>query len=350
MNPPQKKENILELDRGQLVQWFEDRAVASYRADQVMKWLYIHGEDDFDRMTDLSKAIRAMLADHFVVGRLHIDREKVSEDGSRKYRLRLSDGAMIEAVLMPERNHSTLCVSSQVGCAMGCRFCMTGAGGLVRNLSRAEIVGQVRELLPQADIERPLTNLVFMGMGEPLANLDALVSALSTLTDNDYGLKFSGQRITVSTAGLVPQMAALGQKTRVNLAVSLNATDNDTRSRLMPINRKYPIETLLAACRDYPLPKGRRITFEYILIAGVNDSLTEARRLAKLLRPICAKINLIPFNPHPGSEFRRPDEAAVLAFQQVLIDSHYTAIIRRSKGQDIAAACGQLAAEGRSGV
>ena len=345
MGIERKKQDLLEYDRKMLVQWLADRSLASYRADQIMKWIYIHGENDFHRMTDLSKAIRTMLADHFDVGRLHLDREMVSEDGSRKYRLQLSDGAMIEAVLMPERNHSTLCVSSQVGCAMGCRFCMTGAGGLVRNLTRAEIVGQVREMISKADAGLPLTNLVFMGMGEPLANLDAMIDALSTLTDNDYGLKFSGQRITVSTAGLVPQMAALGEQTRVNLAVSLNATDNDTRSRLMPINRKYPIEALLAACRDYPLPKGRRITFEYILIAGVNDSLTEARRLAKLLRPIRAKINLIPFNPHPGSEFERPEEAAVLAFQKILLDSHYTAIIRRSKGQDIAAACGQLAGE-----
>ena len=245
MNTEEKKQNLLEWNHQMLVKWFAQRSLAPYRADQVMKWIYIHGQDDFDRMTDLSKAIRAMLAANFTVGRLCIDHEVASKDGSRKYRLRLSDGAMIEAVLMPERNHSTLCISSQVGCAMGCRFCMTGAGGLVRNLTRGEIVGQVRELLPLADGERPLKNLVFMGMGEPLANFDSLLGALSTLTDNDYGLKFSGQRITVSTAGLVPQMAALGRKTRVNLAVSLNATDNDTRNRLMPINRTYPIETLL---------------------------------------------------------------------------------------------------------
>jgi 23S rRNA (adenine2503-C2)-methyltransferase len=246
---------------------------------------------------------------------------------------------------MPERGHSTLCVSSQVGCALGCRFCRTGDGGLIRNLTRGEIVAQVRDLVRKADDGLALTNLVFMGMGEPLANFDALVSALGTLTDNDYGLKFSGQRITVSTAGVVPRMADLGRKTRVNLAVSLNAADNETRSRLMPINRKYPIEDLLEACRRYPLPKGRRITFEYILIADVNDRPADARRLAKLLRPIRSKINLIPFNPHPGSAFRRPEETAVLAFQKILLDSHYTTIIRRSKGQDIAAACGQLAAE-----
>jgi 23S rRNA (adenine2503-C2)-methyltransferase len=201
-------------------------------------------------------------------------------------------------------------------------------------------------MVGEADSDLPLTNLVFMGMGEPLANFDALVSALQTLTDNDYGLKFSGQRITVSTAGLVPRMADLGRETRVNLAVSLNATDNETRSRLMPINKKYPIESLLEACRTYPLPKGRRITFEYILVAGVNDSEQDARKLAGLLRPIRSKINLIPFNPHPGSPFRRPDEKAVLAFQKILLDRHYTTIIRRSKGQDISAACGQLAAQG----
>jgi 23S rRNA (adenine2503-C2)-methyltransferase len=275
-----------------------------------------------------------------------VDAVAESEDGSRKYRLRLADGAAVEAVVMPERDHSTLCVSSQVGCAMGCRFCRTGEHGLVRNLTRGEIVAQVRDLVREADPGLPPTNIVFMGMGEPLANFDALVGALDTLTDNDYGLKFSGQRITVSTAGLVPRMADLGRKTRVNLAVSLNATEDETRTRLMPINRTYPLQTLLDACRRYPLQKGRRITFEYILIAGVNDSEADARRLAKLLRPNRSKINLIPFNPHPGSVFSRPSEETILSFQKILLDSHYTTIIRRSKGQDIAAACGQLAAKG----
>jgi 23S rRNA (adenine2503-C2)-methyltransferase len=346
MNDDEKKQNLLELERNQLARWLTGQSIAPYRADQVFKWVYIHQQDDFRQMTDLGKPLREMLDEAFFIHRMPIDAVAESEDGSRKFRLRLSDGACVEAVLMPERGHSTLCVSSQVGCALGCRFCRTGSGGLTRNLTRGEIVAQVRDLVGKADDGLALTNLVFMGMGEPLANFDALVSALGTLTDNDYGLKFSGQRITVSTAGLIPRMADLGRETRVNLAVSLNAADNETRSRLMPINRKYPIEDLIEACRQYPLPKGRRITFEYILIADVNDSPAEARRLAKLLRPIRSKINLIPFNPHPGSAFRRPEESAVLAFQKILLDSHYTTIIRRSKGQDIAAACGQLAAEG----
>ena len=346
MNKVEKKQNLLELERGQLARWFADRSIAPYRADQVCKWVYLRQVDGFDPMTDLGKGLRASLAEAFEIPRLPVDALAESADGSRKYRLRLSDGLFVEAVLMPERAHSTLCVSSQVGCAMGCRFCRTGADGLRRNLTRGEIVAQVRDLVGSADADRPLTNIVFMGMGEPLANFKPLVSALETLTDNDYGLKFSGHRITVSTAGLVPRMLDLGHQTRVNLAVSLNATDNETRNRLMPINRKYPIEALLDACGQYPLQTGRRITFEYILIDGVNDSTDNARRLAKLLRPIRSKINLIPFNPHPGSPFRRPEEEAVLAFQQILLDSHYTTIIRRSKGQDIAAACGQLAAEG----
>ena len=346
MNQGKSKQDLLEFQQDDLVRWFADRSIEPYRADQVFKWVYIHQEDDFGQMTDLAKPLRSMLAEHFTISRLPVDAVAVSEDGSKKFRLRLSDGACVEAVLMPEREHSTLCVSSQVGCAMGCGFCRTGSGGLARNLTRGEIVAQVRDMVGKAESDLPLTNLVFMGMGEPLANFDALVSALRTLADNDYGLRFSGQRITVSTAGLVPRMADLGRETRVNLAVSLNATDNETRSRLMPINRKYPIESLMEACRTYPLPKGRRITFEYILIAGINDSERDARRLADLLRPIRSKINLIPFNPHPGSPFRRPEEKAVLAFQKILLDRHYTTIIRRSKGQDIAAACGQLAAQG----
>ncbi len=346
MDAVASKTSLLEFEREALARWFTDRSLEPYRADQVFKWVYIHQESDFHRMTDLGKGLREMLDATFRIPRLAVDAVAESEDGSRKYRLRLADGAAVEAVVMPERDHSTLCVSSQVGCAMGCRFCRTGEHGLLRNLTRGEIVAQVRDLVREADPGLPPTNIVFMGMGEPLANFDALVSALDTLTDNDYGLKFSGQRITVSTAGLVPRMAELGRKTRVNLAVSLNATEDETRTRLMPINRTYPLQTLLDACRRYPLQKGRRITFEYILIAGVNDSEADARRLAKLLRPIRSKINLIPFNPQPGSVFSRPREEAILSFQKILLDSHYTTIIRRSKGQDIAAACGQLAAEG----
>ena len=314
----------------------------AYRANQIFKWVYLRLVDDFDRMTDLGKPLREFLSDHFVVPRLGMDTLETSVDGTRKYRFRLKDGKFVESVLIPERNHQTLCVSSQVGCAQGCRFCLTASGGFTRNLSRGEIVAQIREVRKHLGRQGNLTNLVFMGMGESLANYDNLVSALETIGDSDYGLKFSSHRITVSTAGLVPRIADLGRDTRVNLAISLNVTDNATRDRLMPLNHKFPIETLLDACRNYPLPRGRRITFEYIVIKDVNDSDDDALRLVKLLRPIRSKINLIPFNPYPECEFRRPEEADVLRFQKILIDHHYTAMIRKSKGQDISAACGQL--------
>ncbi|MFZ0131023.1 MAG: 23S rRNA (adenine(2503)-C(2))-methyltransferase RlmN, partial [Desulfobacterales bacterium] len=300
--------------------------------------------DSFDQMTDLSKADRENLAQHFKIGRLATLRVEASRDGSRKYLFELDDKKRIESVLMPEPGHDTLCISSQVGCALGCRFCLTGKGGLVRNLSAGEIIAQVRDI--QRDLSEPkrLTNIVLMGMGEPLANYANVTAALNTLTDNGLGFRFAGRRLTLSTAGLVPQLIRFGSETSANIAVSLNATDDRTRDFLMPVNQTYPIEKLLAACRQYPLKPHRRITFEYILIKGVNDSEAEARRLAALLSRIKAKINLIPFNPHPGSEFERPPESVIDRFQQVLLDKHYTVMVRRSKGEDISAACGQLCA------
>jgi 23S rRNA (adenine2503-C2)-methyltransferase len=238
----------------------------------------------------------------------------------------------------------TLCVSSQVGCAQNCRFCLTAKSRLRRNLTRGEILAQIRDIKHVLPAAEQLSNLVFMGMGEPLANLENLLGALEIVTDSNVGLGFAAKRVTVSTAGLVPQMLEFGRRSRASLAVSLNAADNATRSRLMPINAKYPLEALLDACRSYPLPPGRRITFEYILIKGINDSPEDARRLAKLLHPIRCKVNLIPFNPHEGSEFERPAEEAILAFQEILLRKHFTVIIRQSKGQDISAACGQLRA------
>ena len=338
------EKNILELTREQLVAWLDGRDIAAYRADQILKWIYLRQTDSFAAMTDLSKDIRALLAQHFEIGRLEAVKIENSKDGSRKYLYKLSDGNHIESVLIPERDHYTLCVSSQVGCAQGCLFCLTAAGGIVRNLTRAEIIAQVRDIKKELGNSEQLRNIVFMGMGEPLANYSNLASALDTITDNDYGLRFATRRITVSTAGLVPKLSSLGRDTKVNLAISLNATDNRTRSRLMPINRNYPLESLLEACRQYPLPAGRRITFEYILINGINDTLDDAKRLAKLLRPIRCKINLIPFNPHQGCDFERPPESAIQAFFKILFDQNYTVIIRRSKGEDISAACGQLRA------
>jgi 23S rRNA (adenine2503-C2)-methyltransferase len=341
LNP--KKQNILELDRNEIIAWLGTRNIESYRADQILKWIYLRQADRFDLMTDIAKDIRPLLADHFTIDRLHTEKVESSIDGSRKYLFKLRDGKWIESVLIPERDHYTLCISSQVGCAQDCRFCLTARGGFLRNLSKAEIVSQVRDIRHELEDSMPLSNLVFMGMGEPLANYKNLVGAIEVITDSRFGLGFAGRRVTVSTAGLASKLAALGRDTKVNLAISLNATDNDTRNRLMPINRKFPIEKLLKACQHFPLPGGRRITFEYVLLRDVNDSVEDARRLVKLLRPIKSKINLIPFNSHQGCQYQRPDEDAILRFQQILIDKNYTVMIRQSKGQDISAACGQLA-------
>jgi 23S rRNA (adenine2503-C2)-methyltransferase len=340
------KEDIKSINREPLIDWLASHHVRAFRADQILKWVYMRLADGFDQMSDISKNLRSLLVQHFCIARLPVQELQTAEDGTRKYLFALADGNRIETVLIPERNHYTLCVSSQVGCAQGCQFCVTGRGGLVRNLTAAEIISQVwevRKLIP--DPER-LTNLVFMGMGEPLANYDNLVAAIEALTSTQWGMKIANRRVTVSTAGLVPRISDLGRDTKVNLAVSLNAVDDDTRSRLMPINRKYPIQALVAACRQYPLPKGRRITVEYILFKDLNDSVDQARKLARLLAPVKAKINLIPFNPYPGSPFRRPGEGTIAAFQEVLLAKHLTSVVRYSKGQDIMAACGQLRAGG----
>jgi len=336
--------NILNVSREQLSDWLVERGIAAYRAGQILKWVYRRQKDSFAEMSDIAKDVRALLPQHFRIPRLEIRAMQTSTDGTRKYLFGLADGENIESVLIPERDHYTLCVSSQVGCAQNCGFCLTAKSKLRRNLAQGEILAQVRDI--KKDLPRPeqLTNLVFMGMGEPLANFDHLMGALAIITDSDIGLGFAAKRVTVSTAGLVPKMLEFGRQSRVSLAVSLNAADDETRSRLMPINRIYPLETLLAACRSYPLPAGRRITFEYILIKGVNDSPEDARRLARLLQPIRCKVNLIPFNPHEGSGFERPPEETILAFQEVLVRKHFTVIIRQSKGQDISAACGQLRA------
>ena len=342
------KQNILELDRSQFIRWLKARAIAPYRADQIIKWIYLRQADGFDQMTDIARDIRSLLNDHFTIRRLQIENIETSSDGSRKYLFKLADAKYIESVLIPERDHYTLCISSQVGCAQGCRFCLTASGGFQRNLSKAEIVSQVRDIQNDLKDSALLSNLVFMGMGEPLANYKNLVEAIAVITDNSRGLRFAARRVTVSTAGLASRLADLGRDTRVNLAVSLNASDNATRSRLMPINRRFPIEKLLKACEHFPLRGGRRITFEYVLLKGVNDSVKDAERLAGLLRPIKSKINLIPFNAHEGCRYQRPAEGTILRFQKILIDNNYTVMIRQSKGQDISAACGQLA--GKLGI
>ncbi len=337
--------DIKDLSKDQLVAWLESQNVKPYRADQILKWVYLRQADTFDEMSDLGKKFRQLLSSHFTISRLEKTRIETSQDGSRKYLFKLKDGKHIESVLIPEKDHYTLCISSQVGCAQGCRFCLTAKAGFRRNLSKGEIISQVRDVANHLDGPMRLTNIVLMGMGEPLANYNNVVAAVDTITNSKLGLGISNRRVTISTAGLAAKLAALGRDTAVNLAISLNATDNQTRDMLMPINRKYPLETLLEACARYPLLPRRRITFEYILIKGINDSRRDAERLAKLLRPIRSKINLIPLNTYEGCDFERPEESVIEQFKEVLNRRDYTAIIRHSKGQDISAACGQLSGQ-----
>jgi 23S rRNA (adenine2503-C2)-methyltransferase len=346
MNPIASKNDIKDLSKDQLVQWLKDQGQPPFRAEQLLRWLYLHQTDRFDVMTNLGKPLREALSETFVNRRLFVDDQSRSSDGSLKFLFRLHDGQHIESVLIPEKDHFTLCVSSQVGCRQGCKFCMTAKAGFIRNLSAGEIISQVRDCQQYVNEkeEMGLTNIVFMGMGEPLANLRNVIQAIDVITNGDWGLKISGRRVTVSTAGLVSKMEGLGKNTRVNLAVSLNSADDHTRTRLMPINRKHPISELIAACRAYPLPPRRKITFEYILMKGINDRVVDAEKLVKCLHRVKAKINLIPFNEHPGSDFQRPSPETIRRFQEYLADHHYTAIVRHSKGQDIGAACGQLRA------
>ncbi|MFO7963356.1 MAG: 23S rRNA (adenine(2503)-C(2))-methyltransferase RlmN [Desulfobacterales bacterium] len=327
--------------------WLTERGFEPYRAKQIFKWIFTGQTDDFSAMTNLSKRLRSLLEDAFAITRLTPAETAKSADGSIKHLFQLSDGELIETVLIAEKNHFTLCISSQAGCALGCTFCRTGQGGLIRNLTRGEILAQVRDTAFSMHDPERLTNIVFMGMGEPLANYENVVSAANTLMSGDSGLNFSSRRVTISTAGIASKIIDLGRDTSANPAVSLNAADDETRDLLMPINRTFPIAVLLDACRKYPLPARRRITFEYILIRNVNDSPKDAQRLAKLLHGIKAKINLIPFNAHEGSDFERPPESVISQFQDVLLSRNYTAVIRRSKGEDIMGACGQLRATGR---
>jgi 23S rRNA (adenine2503-C2)-methyltransferase len=337
-----QKIDLRNLSYAELTSLVTDLGLEAYRSGQIARWIFLPSVRSFDQMTNLSRKWRTRLGEKAYLSELETERIERSTDGSRKFLFRLEDGEHIESVLIPERGHYTLCVSSQAGCAQGCRFCATGSMGLRRNLKASEILNQVRGA--QACLaagEAPLTNIVFMGMGEPLHNFENTLKALRILL-SPQGMQFSHRRVTLSTAGLIPEMKALGEKVPVNLAVSLNAARDEVRNRLMPVNRRYPLGPLMEACRAYPLPHGKRITFEYILIRGVNDAAREARALAGLLSGIKAKINLIPFNPHPQSPFQPPDEETLLAFQGVLIDRRYTAVIRRSKGADISAACGQL--------
>ena len=334
--------NIMELTKDQLVSWLKDHDIEAYRAKQIMKWIYFRQADDFEIMTDIKKEFRQLFSLNFRIDRLEKKQIETSHDGSRKYLLKLFDGQCIESVLIPEKNYYTLCISSQVGCAQGCSFCLTAKGGFVRNLTKGEILAQVRDIMNDLNDSEKLKNIVMMGMGEPLANYKNVVGAINIITDARCGLAFSNNKVTLSTAGLAPRLLDLSRDTNVNLAISLNATDNKTRDMLMPINKKYPLEILLDACRKYMLHPRQSIMFEYILLKNINDSPDDANRLANLLRSIKAKINLIPFNEYEGSEFKQPEEDVISNFKEILRKNNYIVVIRRSKGRDISAACGQL--------
>jgi 23S rRNA (adenine2503-C2)-methyltransferase len=332
-----EKVDLKNLDLEGLELFIARHGKERFRARQVFKWIYQKDAESFEEMSNLSKEFRRELGETTRISTLIPEMVEVSRDGTRKYLFRLEDGNTVESVLIPEEDRNTLCISSQVGCAMACEFCLTGTFRLTRNLTTAEIINQICAVKKEVEVK----NLVFMGMGEPLANLEQVVRALRIITSDD-GLQFSTRRVTVSTAGLVREMDQLGQAVTVNLAVSLNATTDELRDRLMPINRKYPLKELMAACRRFPLPSRRMITFEYVLINGVNDSLDDAKRMARLIGGIPCKVNLIPFNEHDGCSFRKPTQKAIDVFHKYLLDKHFTVITRSSRGTDISAACGQL--------
>jgi 23S rRNA (adenine2503-C2)-methyltransferase len=316
-----------------------------YRTVQILRWLYQRGVHSIDGMTNLSKKFREELAQVSLISNFSPARTEESSDGTKKFLFELEDGNRIESVLMPEKKRLTLCVSTQAGCGLGCRFCLTGKTGFNRNLATSEILNQILAVRETLNENTAITNIVLMGMGEPLANYENVLRAVELMLHPD-AFKFSSRRITLSTAGLLPEMVRLSEeKVPFRLAVSLNASDDETRSELMPINRRYPLKQLLDLCRRFPLHHRSRITFEYVMVAGLNDSPQDAKRVVKILHGIPSKINLIPLNEAPGIPFKRPSEETVTRFQQVLMDAGLAAIVRRSKGADISAACGQLQAK-----
>ncbi|MBP7062879.1 23S rRNA (adenine(2503)-C(2))-methyltransferase RlmN [Ferrovibrio sp.] len=331
-----------------LVEAGEAEKAAKMRANQLWHWIYYRGARDFSTMTTLAKDLRERLAQRFQVGRPGASRDLKSTDGTRKWLLRFADGEEAEAVHIPEEDRGALCVSSQVGCTLTCRFCHTGTMKLVRNLSPAEIVGQVmlaRDCLeewPSPKDGRMLSNIVMMGMGEPLYNFDNVAKALRIVMDNE-GISISKRRITLSTAGVVPMIGRCGAELDVNLAISLHAVRDDIRDVLVPINKKYPIKDLLQACADYPgLSNARRITFEYVMLKGINDSSADARELVRLLKGIPAKVNLIPFNPWPGAPYECSSNNTISQFSEIVFNAGYSSPVRTPRGRDIMAACGQL--------
>ena len=342
------QENIIGLSREEIGDRFLSLGLQKFRSGQVWHWLYHKGAKSFEEMTTLSKKVRAQLGKTFSIKRPTVSEKQNSADGTIKWLLQFEDGAKAETVFIPEEDRGTLCISSQVGCTLNCSFCHTGTQKLVRNLSSSELVGQILiafdelSAWPSAQIGRPLTNIVLMGMGEPLYNLDNVIKALKIIMDNE-GISISKRRITLSTSGIVPEFSRCGLETDVNLAISLHAVTDDVRDILVPINKRYPIKELLNACREYPgVSNSRRITFEYVMLKGINDSTSDARALIKLMEGIPAKINLIPFNPWPGSPYECSEKKQIEEFAKIVLKAGYPSPVRTPRGDDILAACGQL--------
>jgi 23S rRNA (adenine2503-C2)-methyltransferase len=337
--------NLAEMELGELEQALEAMGRPRFHARQLYRWVHRRAVTDFAAMTDLGVALRGELASTFTVTTPEVVRKDVSADGTTKFLLRLADGKLIESVFIPDTPSMTFCVSTQVGCAMKCAFCLTGKMGLERNLTAGEIAGQVRVLARELNMLDTPFNIVLMGMGEPLHNYDATMKALRMLHE-PHGLSVSPRRVTLSTVGVLPALLRLASEPLMpNLAISLHATTEETRDRLVPLNRKYGLEDLLNACREFPLGKRNRITFEYVMLAGVNDSPADARRLVTLMHGIRSKINLLPLNEAAGIEFRRPDDERVNEFARILAEAGLTVSVRKSRGRDIRAACGQLITE-----
>ena len=344
------RRNLIGLSRDGLKTALAEAGLEPFRAAQIWQWIYWHGVTDFGRMTNIAKRARDRLADQFMIERPSIVTEQRSVDGTRKWLLRFADGNEAETVNIPETDRGSVCVSSQVGCTLTCTFCHTGTQPLVRNLTPDEIVGQFMVArdsygewpTPTADAQRMLSNIVMMGMGEPLYNFDNVVAALKIVMD-DQGIALSRRRITLSTSGVVPMIPKVGEALDVNLAVSLHAVSDEVRDTLVPINRKWPIAELLKACADYPGARNsRRITFEYAMLKGVNDSDADARELVRILKPIHAKVNLIPFNPWPGAPYECSSNNRIHRFAEIVNDGGLSAPVRTPRGRDISAACGQL--------
>jgi 23S rRNA (adenine2503-C2)-methyltransferase len=337
--------DLARLELPEIESLFVERGIPAFHARQVFRWFWKRGVGDFEAMTDLGRQLRARLAEDFTFITPAVVQHRVSEDGTQKFVLRLDDGKLIESVFIPDTPAQTFCVSTQVGCAMGCAFCLTGKMGLVRHLTAGEIAGQVRHLAHELHL--PDFNIVLMGMGEPLHNYDATMKGLRIISD-EHGLGVGAKRVTLSTVGLVPMLEKLAQEELMpNLAVSLHATTEEQRAAIVPPARKYSLQDILDACRRFPLSKRGRITFEYVLLAGVNDSIADARRLGKLLAGIKAKVNVIPLNEAAGIPFDRPSDSRVDDFARALAERGVTVSVRKSRGRDIRAACGQLIVEGQ---